>query len=143
METSSRQQSLTFCRGWNHHISNNFSGNMNAAYVLDGKALLHRIKETLFHPFEDLTCQKPPFMKNHGVKTVALVFDKYDQDSSIKQEKNRRHGDVRQATRVPNFRRVVKILANQSALALFVSDDVIEAASEILADERQTSLAGG
>ena len=103
-------------------ISNDLGREKNTVYILDGMSLLQGIKETLFHTFEDLArrvlrCIKSLLMKGHGVKTVALVFDGYDQDSSIKQAKCQRHDDVQQATHlikgkreVPNFRIFMKSL---------------------------------
>ncbi len=92
--------------------------NQNTAYIIDGMALLQALNEAHFKIFEDLGSVvlkqiTSHFTRDSTITTVTVVFDRYDNEHSLKEtERQRRTGEstvpaymVSGSRVVPNYRR--------------------------------------
>ena len=127
----------------------------NYTYIIDGMALLQALDESKFDTFNDLglvvmqRIQSLP-IRNLGVTSVTLVFDRYDCDISIKQlERDRRTGRETAPTyvtsgrrRVSNYRKCMKNATNKSALAEFICVYLTDTAPQILKVHQWLMMAG-
>ena len=86
-----------------------------------------------------------------GVSDVAVVFDRYDKEDSIKaMERNRRGGGeilsshIISGTRtVPNYKQFLKSSGNKASIAAFISIYVEEKAKSRLPSRKSIILSGG
>ena len=125
------------------------------AYVIDGMGLLQTLNESLFTTFDDLGDQilktiRLLLAKNLGILSITIVFDRYDQEQSVKQNERLRRGLETGATyiikgsrTVPNYRKFLQNPDNKAALAAFVSDYVLSTGTAVLDEEQCIVLAGG
>lgn len=125
------------------------------AYVIDGMALLQSLNDTLFTTFDDIGYQVLKHMKvilngNLSIQAIALGFDRYDNQHSIKQMERIRRGDEIGATYIikgsrsaPSYRRFMRNSSNKAALAAFICNFLVSKSPELLADDQQIILAGG
>lgn len=116
----------------------------SSAYIIDGMAMLHGLKENHFRTFEDLAevvlkrlmrILKDPSL---DVKSVSDVFDRYDVKILIKGlERQRRSESSTTQTYhilgkrlIPNYRQFLRTGKNKTSLAQFVSQYVLNHAQK-------------
>ena len=99
------------------------------AYVIDGRALLQGMKESMFCTFYDLGQRVMLYVKSLldgklRIGSVAIVFDRYDNLQSIKHAGRCSHGDdslashaIKGSQVVPNYRRFMSISGNKRRLS--------------------------
>lgn len=128
----------------------------NTAYVIDGMALLQALDEAQFDTFDDLghTIMKKIcslLASTQGVKSVTLVFERYDVPLSIKQhERECRTGGestpryvIDGQRTVPNYRKFLKNTTNKLALSNFLCNYLTVAIQLQLEENQSLTLAGG
>jgi hypothetical protein len=113
------------------------SSGVTTAYVIDGMALLQCLKESQFTTFDELGSQVMQYIASLlkgdlGVVAVTIVFDRYDNQLSIKHIERQRRGSETGSTyvingsrTVPNYRTFMNNSANKAALAAFTSDYIV------------------
>lgn len=124
-------------------------------YIYDGMALLQGIHETQFNTFRDiaqLILRKIVALLNNSwnIKSVVLVFDRYDVPHSVKyQERQRRGGTSAVASHViapdrvvPHYRNFLKNSANKANLAAFISQSLLDDPPGLI-NGQSITLAGG
>jgi hypothetical protein len=127
------------------------------AYIIDGMATLQGLNDSLFNTFDDLCKQvllkaTRLFSGHLGVGVVVFVFDRYDNEKSIKQfERTRRGNSAGSAAShlvagnriVPNYASFMKRSANKAALVQFVCMYLEQHLPGLLQHEQYMILAGG
>ena len=93
---------------------------------------------------------KRVFKSELGVKTVALIFDRYDVQNSLKASERQRRGQLKNITHsitgnrdVPHYRNFMKCTQNKAALAAFVSNYLMEIFGDYVSQDQELILAGG
>jgi len=128
----------------------------SSAYIIDGMAVIQSLNENHFRTFNDLAevVQKRivGLLRNRSLSlsSVTIVFDRYDNPSSIKSaERERRGSHSEQAyqisgnRQVPNYRKFLKGSRNKASLAEYISNYIIEHVAEYLPNDTSVVLAGG
>jgi hypothetical protein len=127
------------------------------AYLIDGMAMIQSLNENHFKTFNDVgnlvlkRCIRILNNRDMDVAVVTVVFDRYDQELSIKSSERDRRGTTDggiailiQGNRdVPNYRCFLKSAVNKASLAAFISDYVCSNGGELLPARRSIILAGG
>ena len=140
-----------------HQLSPPDSTSSTTLYVIDGMAMVQSLNESQFQTFNDLgelVLRKIMKILNDsalGVSDVAVVFDRYDKEDSIKaMERNRRGGGeilsshIISGTRtVPNYKQFLKSSGNKASIAAFISIYVEEKAKSRLSSGKSIILSGG
>ena len=140
-----------------HQLSPPDCTSSNTLYVIDGMAMVQSLNESQFQTFNDLgelVLRKIMKILNDsalGVSDVAVVFDRYDKEDSIKaMERNRRGGGeilsshIISGTRtVPNYKQFLKSSGNKASIAAFISIYVEEKAKSRLPSGKSIILSGG
>ena len=140
-----------------HQLSPPDSTSSTTLYVIDGMAMVQSLNESQFQTFndlEELVLRKIMKILNDsalGVSDVAVVFDRYDKEDSIKaMERNRRGGGeilsshIISGTRtVPNYKQFLKSSGNKASIAAFISIYVEEKAKSRLPSGKSIILSGG
>ena len=119
-------------------------------------AFLQSLNENQFRTFNDLAevvqngivrLLRNPSL---NLSSVTIVFDRYDNPSSIKSaERERRGSHSEQAyqisgnRQVPNYRRFLKGSRNKASIAEYISNYVIDHVAEYLPHDMSVVLAGG
>lgn len=128
----------------------------STAYIIDGMAMIQALNEAHFKTFDELGSVvlkqvMSHFTRNATISTVTVVFDRYDNENSLKvAERQRRAGQsdapvymVSGGRVVPNYRRFLSNTQNKSSLADFVSGYVAENSPHQLKDGLSIVLSGG
>ena len=140
-----------------HQLSPPDSASSTTLYIIDGMAMVQSLNESQFQTFNDLgelVLRKIMKIFNDsalGVSDVAVVFDRYDKEDSIKaMERNRRGGGeilsshIVSGTRtVPNYKQFLKSSGNKASIAAFISIYVEEKAKSRLPSGKSIILSGG
>jgi len=127
------------------------------AYLIDGMAMIQGLNDNHFKTFDDvgkLVLKRLIRILNNrdmDVDVVTIVFDRYDQELSIKSSERERRGTsdagstilIQGNRNVPNYRCFLKSAANKAGLAAFISDYVCTNGSELLPAGKSVILAGG
>lgn len=130
---------------------------MSSAYVIDGMAMVQSLNENHFRTFDELAevVQKRivRLLRNPALElsSVTVVFDRYDNVSSIKAaERERRNTSsevpvyqIQGNRKVPNYRKFLQGSSNKASLAEHISDYVVEHAAELIPNGKSIVLAGG
>ena len=130
----------------------------NSAYIIDGMAMLQALHESSFQSFDDLgkiilQRIKKLFNGDLGINMVVVVFDRYDQPHSIKNQERLRRGTtgtgpavshvITGSRTVPNYRSFLNSAGNKASLAAFVCDFLLAKSPRTLLEGQQLFLAGG
>ena len=126
-------------------------------YIIDGMAMVQSLNESQFQAFNDLgevVIRKLLKIINDltlSVSDVAIVFDRYDKDNSIKAMKCSRRGGgeilsshvISGARTVPNYKQFFKSSGNKASIADFISFYVEEMVQNRLPSGKSIILSGG
>ena len=129
----------------------------SSAYIIDGMAMVQSLNENHFRTFKDFAevVQKRTvrFLSNPSLELscVTIVFDRYDNGSSIKTtERERRRSSallptyqIQGSRQVHNYRRFLKGAGNKASLANYMSLYILEHATEYIPNGKSIILAGG
>ena len=130
----------------------------SSAYIIDGMAMVQSLNKNHFRTFEDLAevVQKRTvrLLSNPSLELscVIIVFDRYDNGSSIKATERERRGSsallptyqIQGSRQVPNCRKFLKGVGNKASLANYISLYILEHATEYIPNEKSIIiLAGG
>ena len=130
------------------------------AYIIDGMSFIQGVNESQFRTFDDLgevIFKKliNLFMNSElDIKTMVLVYDRYDLESGIKGQERQRRGDwqttpdypshiITGNREVPNFRKFLKSGKNKMVLIHFLTNHVEAKAIERLPENKVLIIAGG
>ena len=133
------------------------SGSSNSVYIIDGIAMVQSLNDTQFQTFNDLgevVLRKLMKVLNDdtlGVSDVAVVFDRYDKENSIKSmERSRRGGGEIVSSHiisgnrvVPNYKQSLRSTGNKASISAFISKYVEENAPSRLTNRMPIVLFGG
>lgn len=131
-----------------------------SAYIIDGMSFIQGVNESQFKTFDDLgevifkkliTLFMNPDL---DIKTLVLVYDRYDLGSGIKGKERQRRGDVPTTIgapshiivgnrQVPNYREFLKSGMNKMTLIHFLSKYIEARVSEGLPEKKTLVIAGG
>ena len=127
-----------------------------SAYIIDGMALLQSLNDSGFQTFNDLAeCvwkKITTLMGKECINCVAIVFDRYDHQNSIKDLERQRRGIIQTGrsthvitgkSNVPNYRKYLRISGNKAALCSFVSNYITNTGPQRISSENTIILAGG
>ena len=140
----------------------------DTAYIVDGMALLQSVNDNQFTTFNDLGSHilhriQTWMNGNMAVSSVTIVFDRYDNQNSIKAlERERCMAEsttvnkdtyiyihkvpcyvIQGGQNVPNYRKFLQNASNKSALAEFISRYIVVNGPDILHADQSITLAGG
>lgn len=124
-----------------------------SAYVIDGMSLIQSMNEKLFKTFAQLA---EGFFRRILIffkvaQSVTLLFDRYDQDQTIKHQEQLRRGSTDTSPKymisperdVPNYRRFLKNRENKGNLTDFLSENLISSARVHLKENQYLVVGGG
>ena len=140
-----------------HQLPTTDSTSNSTLYIIDGMAMLQSLNESQFQTFNDLgkvVIRKLLKIINDltlSVSDVAIVFDRYDKDDSIKaMERSRKGGGeilsshvISGARTVPNYKQFLKSSGNKASIAAFISLYVEEKVQNRLQSGKSIILSGG
>ena len=140
-----------------HQLPTTDSTSNSTLYIIDGMAMVQSLNESQFQTFNDLgevVIRKLLKIINDltlSVSDVAIVFDRYDKDDSIKaMERSRRGGGeilsshvISGARTVPNYIQFLKSSGNRASIAAFISLYVEEKVQNRLLSGKSIILSGG
>ena len=115
----------------------NLGLHQKSVYIIDAMAVIQGLNESTFQTFTDLAeilWQRILFILCGEVSCVVLVFDRYDNQWSIKQAERERRGASQETAssykvsgtrNVPSYRKFMRSSRNKAALAVFISDYIV------------------
>ena len=130
----------------------------SSSYIIDGMAVLQSLNENQFRTFKELAevVQKRTvrLLRNHSLqfRCVTIVFDRYDNGSSIKTTERERRGSsgsqlptyqIHGSRQVPNYRKFLRGACNKASLANYISCYILDHAAEDIPHGKSIILAGG
>lgn len=133
-------------------------GNLfNTVYIIDGMAMVQSLDDTKFKTFDDLgdiILGRLLRILNDDtlcVSDVALVFDRYDKENSIKSMERKRRGGgeivsshiISGNRAVPNYKQFLKSTGNKASIAVFICYYVEQNGPCRLTNGKSIILSGG
>ena len=128
----------------------------SSVYIIDGMAMVQSLNEN-HRTFKDLAevvqkrTVRPLSNPSLELSCVTIVFDRYNNGSSIKTTERERRGSsallptyqIQGRRQVPNYRKFLKGACNKASLANYNSLYILEHATEYIPNGKSIILAGG